>query len=183
MPLLWNICTSALFPTPASPDIATSAYSQRSHTSVLLCFLSPAQPYGLAFPSNTAQAGSGQVRPITRTLQRIIGGGGPEKNGFCVMLPILAAELRTAWQESNRFQAFEFCARQRGLSPTPRPERARERDGRHEKTACPRGVEMDRPNNGLAVLPIIVSCSAAPSRQRHVHSPCAFRSEAASGLP
>ena len=106
MPLLWNICTSALFPTPASPDIATSAYSQRSLTSVLLCFLSPAQPYGLAFPSNTAQAGSGQVRPITRTLQRIIGGGGPEKNGFCVMLPILAAELRTAGEDGNRFSGF-----------------------------------------------------------------------------
>ena len=172
MPLLWNICTSALFPTPASPDIATSAYSQRSHTSVLLCFLSPAQPYGLAFPSNTAQAGSGQVRPITRTLQRIIGGGGPEKNGFCVMLPILAAELRTAWQESNRFQAFEFLRKTDEKDPSP-----------EETPPCPRGVEMDRPNNGLVVLPIIVSCSAAPSRQRHVHSPCAFRSEAASGLP
>ena len=115
MPLLWNICTSALFPTPASPDIATSAYSQRSHTSVLLCFLPPAQPYDLALPSNTAQAGSGQVRPITRTLQRIIGGGGPEKNGFCVMLPILAAELRTR-VASNRFpphccSAFEFLRR------------------------------------------------------------------------
>ena len=181
MPLLWNICTSALFPTPASPDIATSAYSQRSHTSVLLCFLSPAQPYGLAFPSNTAQAGSGQVRPITRTLQRIIGGGGPEKNGFCVMLPILAAELRTAGEYSNRFsifQAFEFLRKQRRRNGSFSPARCLQ-----ETPLCPRGVEMDRPNNGLAVLPIIVSCSAAPSRQRHVHSPCAFRSEAASGLP
>ena len=62
-------------------------------------------------------------------------------------------------------------------SDSPLPRREAFRRARQETSLCPRGVEMDRPNNGLVV-------SAAPSRQRLVHSPCmAFRSEAASGLP